>query len=121
MPFSYVVHKDLRLVVSTGSDCVSWGEIKTCQDQTRTGPEFNSEFDQIVDLRSVTDFAMTTGHTRTLARRKIFSFTSKRALVAPCPAVFGVGRMWEAFAELSGNPPQIRVSTIFPLPCSGSA
>jgi len=109
MPFSYVVHKHLHLVVSTGGDCVSWNEIKACQDRTRTDPEFSPEFDQIVDLRSVTDFAMTTDQTRTLARRKIFSSTSRRALVAPCPAVFGVGRMWEAFTELSGNPSQIRV------------
>ena len=29
--------------------------------------------------------------------------------VAASPAVFGVGRMWEVFGELSDNPSQIRV------------
>jgi hypothetical protein len=114
MPFSYVVYKDLYLVVSTGRDCVSWGEIRACQDQTHVDPDFNAEFDQIVDLHSVTRFVMTPGQARTLAQRKVFSITSKRAFVAPSPSVFGVGRMWEAFPELSDYPSQIGIFRSLP-------
>jgi hypothetical protein len=109
MPFSYVVYSEHRLVVSTGSDLVTWQEIKTRLDQTKTDPDFNPEFDQIVDLRAVTGFDMTGDHVRLLARRKIFSATSKRAFVATSPAVFGVGRMWEILTEMSDNPSQIRL------------
>jgi hypothetical protein len=52
---------------------------------------------------------MTSEQARTLARRMIFSATSKRAFVAANPAIFGVGRMWEIFTDLSDNPSQIRV------------
>jgi hypothetical protein len=52
---------------------------------------------------------MTSDQARLLARRMIFSLTSKRAFVAASPAVFGVGRMWEIFTEMSDNPSQIRV------------
>jgi|SRR5579863_4634694 hypothetical protein len=109
MPFSYVVYREHRLVISTGSDLVTWEEIKARQDQTQTDPDFNSEFDQIVDLRAVTGFDMTSDHARLLARRIIFSATSKRAFVAASPGVFGVGRMWELFTEMSDNQSQIRV------------
>ena len=109
MPFSYVVYSEHRVVVSTGSDLVTWEEIKERQDQTKTDPGFNPEFNQIVDLRAVTGFDMTSDHARLLARRTIFSATSKRAFVAASPAVFGVGRMWEIFTELSDNPSPIRV------------
>ena len=109
MPFSYVVYRENRLVVSTGSGLVSWEEIKSRQDQTKADPDFNPEFNQIVDLRSVTGFDMTSAQARQLARRMIFSLTSKRAFVAASPAVFGVGRMWEIFTEMSDNPSQIRV------------
>lgn len=109
MPFGYVVYKDLRLVVSTGLNHVSWTEIKACQDQTKTDPNFNPEFDQIVDLRATTSFEMTSEQARVLARRMIFSFSSKRAFVASRPAIFGMGRMWEAYTELSDNPSQIHV------------
>ena len=109
MPFSYVVYSEYRLVVSTGSDLVTWEEIKTRQDETKTDPGFNPEFDQIVDLRAVTGFDMTSDHARLLARRMIFSASSKRAFVASSPSVFGVGRMWEMFTEVSDSPSQIRV------------
>jgi hypothetical protein len=109
MPFSYVVYSQHRLVVSTGLDRVTWNEIKERQDQTKTDPEFNPDFNQIVDLRAVTGFEMTTDQARFLARRLVLSPTSKRAFVAAGPAVFGVGRMWEMFSEMSDNPSQIRV------------
>jgi hypothetical protein len=109
MPFSYVVYREHRLVISTGSGRVTWEEIRERQDQTKTDPDFNPEFNQIVDLRTVTGFEMTSDHARVLARRMIFSFTSKRAFVAANPGVFGVGRMWELFTEMSDNPTQIRV------------
>ncbi|HKF03754.1 MAG TPA: hypothetical protein VKB49_15650 [Candidatus Sulfotelmatobacter sp.] len=109
MPFGYVVYKDLRLVVSTGLNRVSWTEIKACQDQTKTDPNFNSEFDQIVDLRATTSFEMTSEQARVLARRMIFSFSSKRAFVSSHPTIFGIGRMCVAYTELSDNPSQIQV------------
>lgn len=109
MPFSYIVQKQYRLVISTGSGCVTWNEIKERQDQTKTDPTFDPEFNQLVDLRAVTSIEMTSEQAKMLARRMIFSFTSKRAFVAANPAIFGVARMWEIFTELSDNPSQIRV------------
>ena len=109
MPFSYVVHNDHRLVVSTGTDRVTWKEIKARQDQAQADPGFNPEFNQIVDLRAVTSFDMTSDHISALAHRMVFSSTSKRAFVAPSPAIFGVARMWETLSELEDNPSEIRV------------
>lgn len=109
MPFSYAVYKQHHLVISTGSGCVTWSEIKERQDQTKTDPTFDPEFNQLVDLRAVTSFDMTSEQARVLARRMIFSLTSKRAFIAANPAVFGVARMWEIFTELSDNPSQIQV------------
>ena len=109
MPFSYVVYIEDRLVISTGSGRVTWEEIRERQDQTKSDPDFNPEFNQIVDLRAVTGFDMTTDQAEMLASRMIFATPSKRAFVAASPAVFGVGRMWEVFSELSENRSQIRV------------
>ena len=109
MPFTYVVHSQHQLVVSTGVGRVKWKEIQERQDQTKTDPDFNPDFNQIVDLRAVSGFEMNTEQARFLARRMIFSAISKRAFVAASPAVFGVGRMWEMSNEISDNPSQIRV------------
>ena len=109
MPFSYVVYKEHRLVISAGSGCLTWSEIKQRQDQIRSDPDFDHEFNQLVDLRTVTSFEMNSEQTRMLARRRVFSPTSKRAFLAGDPAAFGMGRMWEILTELSENPSQIRV------------
>lgn len=100
--------------VITGSGRVTWDEIKERQDQIKSDPDFNPEFNEIVDLRSVTDLDMTSEHTQVLARRMLFSFTSKRAFVASNPAVFGVARAWEIFTEISDNPSQIRIFNDLP-------
>jgi len=109
MSFSYVVCKKERLVISSGSGCVTWSEIKKRQDQAKADANFDPEFNQLVDLRAVTRFEMSSEQARVLARRMIFSFTSKRAFIAADPSVFGVANMWEIVTELSDNPSQIRV------------
>jgi len=97
------------LVVSTGSDRVTFGEIRARQDQTKIDPDFNPEFNQLVDLRAVTGFDMSSEQAKALARRMIFSSTSRRAFVASSPAIFGVARMWEIFTEMADHPSEIRV------------
>jgi|SRR5947209_349360 len=109
MPFDYTVYKQLRLVISTGEGLVTWQEIKSRQDQAKTDPNFDPEFNQIVDFRSVTGLDMSGEQTRLLATRSIFSPKSKRAFVATSSAVFGVARMWETYTEFSDHPNEVRV------------
>jgi len=114
MPFSYVVYKEHRLVISSGSGLLTWEEIKARQDETKTDPSFDPTFNQIVDLRSVTAILMSGDQARMLARRQIFSHESRRAFVATNPSIFGMGRMWEIYTEFSKTPSQIRVFADLP-------
>ena len=109
MPFSYVVYKKHRLVVSTGTGRVTYDEIKARQDQTKGDPDFNSDFNQIVDLRAATTVDLTVDQARELASRNIFSPTSRRAFIATTPAVFGMGRMWESYTAIAQKTSQIRI------------
>jgi hypothetical protein len=109
LPFSYVVYKKHRLVVSTGTGRVTYDEIKARQDQTKGDPDFNSDFNQIVDLRAATTVDLTVDQARELASRNIFSPTSRRAFIATTPAVFGMGRMWESYTAIAQKTSQIRI------------
>ena len=109
MSFSYVVYKERRLVVSVGSGLVTWEEIRARQDETKTDPNFDPTFNQIVDLRSATGIQMSGDQARMLASRQVFSSDSRRAFVATNPSIFGMGRMWEIYSEFSKRPSQIRV------------
>ena len=79
MPFDYVVYKETRLVISTR--IVTWEGIKSRQDQTKTDPNFDPGFDQIVDLRLVTRFEMSLQQTRSLARRQNFLLNQNARLL----------------------------------------
>lgn len=109
MPFNYGVYKDQQLVVSTGAGRVTCDEIRARQDETATDPQFNPDFNQIVDLREVTALDVSMDEFRALAARQVFSPVSRRAFVATNVAIFGMGRLWEAETEFSQQASHIRV------------
>lgn len=97
------------MIISTGSGRVTAEEIKARQDETSTDPDFDPEFDQIVDLRAVTGFDVSIDQIRNLAHRKIFSGNSRRAFVGIAPSTFGTQLLWQVYTETSENPSQIRI------------
>jgi len=115
MPFSYVVYKEQQLVISTGSGRVTRAEIKQRQDQTKTDPDFDPEFNQIVDLTAVTDFEMSIDEFKSLAQRKVFGSKSRRAFVAARPHIFGMGRLWAAYSDMSDDDPS-KIHVFYDLP-----
>jgi hypothetical protein len=100
MPCEYVIDKQRRLVISTGSDRFTFSEAKAHQEKLIADPDFNREFNQLIDLRAVTLFELTVEETRTIAMRNPFSPQSRRALVASSPHVFGMLRLAMAHHEM---------------------
>jgi len=72
-------------------------------------PDFDPEFNQLIDLTAVTSLDISADEARAIAGRKLFSFTSRRALVATSPAIFGMGRMMEVYNEMSEVASQVRI------------
>jgi len=101
MPCSYVVDKERRLVITTGEGCVTPAEIKALRNQARGDPDFDREFNEIVDFRAVTAVDINGQQAWELAGTEVFSPHSKIALVASSPAVFGIGRMYSIYNEMS--------------------
>jgi hypothetical protein len=89
MPCRYVIDPERCLVVSTGWDRVTFAEMKAHQDQLAKDLGFNPAFDQSVDATAVTSVNISTDEAKTIAGRRFFSPTSRRAFVAS--NVLGVG------------------------------
>jgi hypothetical protein len=100
MPLRFVIHKDLRLVVSTGWDHLTYDEAKAHQEQLLSHPDFNPEFNQLLDATAVTSVDLTADQAKTMASRTVFSPTSRRAFVATNPAIFGMGRVFGSYHEM---------------------
>ncbi len=104
MPCTYVIDKERGLVISTGLGRVTFVEMQDHQDQLVKDPDFNPEFNQLIDATAVTEVELSRDTAQDLASRKVFSSTSRRALVATKPAVFGMGRVLMAYVETSDSP-----------------
>jgi len=109
MPLRYVIDKERLLVHTTGWDRLSFAQSKSYQDQLLNDPDFDPEFNQLVDLTALTGLGMSAEETKLLASRSGFSLTSRRAFVAPDPSVYGMSRLFETYNEMSNTPSQIRV------------
>jgi len=97
MPLRYVIDKERRLVISTARDRVTFAEIKAHQDQLLQDSEFDPEFNQLIDTTAVTVLDVSVEEAKTLARRRMFSQTSRRAFLAVSPSIFGMGRLMEVY------------------------
>ncbi len=109
MPCRYVIDKDRRLVVTTAWDCVTFADAKQHQEQLNADPTFNRNFNQLIDATAVTQVDASSEEIRILAARSIFSPTSRRAIVANQPAIFGIGRMLQAYFNMTVGGEQVNV------------
>jgi hypothetical protein len=101
MPVRYVIDKESQLVVTTGLGRLTFAESLAHQDQLLNDPDFNSEFNQLIDLTAATSLDISVAEAKRLAMRNPFSSTSRRAFVATNPSIFGLGRLMEVYHEMS--------------------
>ncbi len=109
MATRHAIDKERRLVISTGSEQLTFSQVKTHQDQLLNDPDFDPEFNQLIDLTAVTSLDISVDEAKIIARRKLFSFTSRRAFVAASPSIFGMGRVMEVYNEMSNVASQVRI------------
>jgi hypothetical protein len=110
VPVCYVLDKERRLVVTTASDCVTFAEAKANQDQLKNDPDFQPEFNHLLDATAVTVLDISSEEAERLGRAStFFSASSRRAWVAPNPFLFGIGRLIGTYREIAGGREEFRV------------
>lgn len=114
MPCSYVIHKDRRLVVTDGSGPLTAAEMRAHDDQLRSDPDFNPEFNQLVDGTKISKIEGAIAELRRVAGRSPFSSGSRRAFVSDRGFIFGMQRMFTTYVELSNTPSNVCVFHDFP-------
>lgn len=109
MPVRSVIHKQQRLVVTIEEGCVTFNDMRANQDRLLNDPDFDPEFDQLSDATLATDSDLMESNLRTLYGRRVFSDTSRRAVIAPTDFSYGMARLLQAYVELSKNGPVVQV------------
>lgn len=108
MPVRYIIDKERRLVTTSASGCVTFAELKEHQDRLLSDPDFDPTFNQLGACAEDIRAQLSSEEIITLARRKLFSSTSRRAFVVPKPEIYGLARMFETYHEMSDTPSRIR-------------
>lgn len=93
MPVRSVIYKEERLVVTVEEGRVTFDDMQANQDRLLNDPDFDPEFNQLSDATLATDSDLSEHNLRTLYSRKVFSDTSRRAVVATSDFAFGMARM----------------------------
>lgn len=109
MPCRYLIDKERRLVISRGWDRVTFDEMKAHETQLKSDPDFNPEYNQLLDATKVTVLELSIDEAKTMAGRTIFAPGSRRAWVATDPAIYGMGRLMATYHEMGKMPTQVCV------------
>jgi hypothetical protein len=109
MPFNSVIDVTRHLVVTTATGDVTGDEGLDCCLQLKARADFDPAFNQLLDFTHATRFDATAAQLRTIAAQRAFAPTSKRAIVARDPAIFGLARMFEAYRTVSEDGEHVMV------------
>lgn len=103
MPANFVINEKLRTVFSRGAGVLTLADIVGHMDRLQADPQFNPDFNQIIDFTDVTQLDLTVEQIEQLAKRNIFSARSRRAYVVAADLLFGMGRMFASLREAEGE------------------
>ena len=87
-------------MISRATGILVLAELADRQKKLLDRPEFDPSYDHLFDLSGVTGVEeIQTSELENLARVRIFSYSSRRAIVAPEDLVYGFSRMYEVFSH----------------------
>ena len=103
MPSEYFIDVPRRVVFSSATGVLVAEDVLKHMDGLSRDPNFIPEFNQILDMRAVTEFQLSGEDIRGFAKRNVFSPTSKRSFLVASSLQFGLGRMFEIYRECEGE------------------
>ena len=109
MPVRSVIFKELRLVVTFEEGRVTFDEMRANLERLAADPDFDPEFNQLSDASRATDSDLSSANVRLLYRRRVFSPTSRRAVVASDKFTYGMARMIQAYVEMSKAAVEVQI------------
>ena len=103
MPATYEIDRQKRLITSRLWGPVTDREVFEHNEKLRRDPQFDTTYQQLVDLTEVTEVVVTTGMINQTSLDQFFAPGTRRAMVAVDDAVYGMARMFALRAESVGQ------------------
>jgi hypothetical protein len=103
LPISYSIDPAQKLVTSRIWGIVTNDEVDEHNRQLRSDPLFDPNYRQIADMTGVTRNMVTFDNVRQTAQDQYFTPGARRALLVADDTTFGLCRMFETYAESTGQ------------------
>ena len=110
MPTSFTIDPDRRVVFFRVSGVMTIAGVEETRRQVRDAPLFDPTYDQLVDIREVTDVRAGRQQIWKSAAQSVFGPKSRVAVVVTRDRllIFGLARMYELFRNV-GDPGRVRL------------
>jgi len=112
MPITTEYDEERGLITTRATGVLTPEALAAHQGLLQDDPRFDPDFDHVFDLSGVTRLEATSDQIRDIAAHRVFSHNSRRAVVAPRDAEFGMARMYGIFAGLTGTLPESNLTVV---------
>ena len=100
MPATLTIHPNRRLVYTAFHGDLDADEFMQHAETIRNHPKFDPSYDEVVDLRGVTELHASTEMVLKLARREsLFHRESKHVVIASPGLIFRLAKLFQGIAE----------------------
>jgi hypothetical protein len=103
LPADYTIDQERKLVVSRLWGTLTEDDVSGHNARLRADPRFNPGYQQLADLREITETKVGSRVVRDTARDQYFTPGVKRAFVADTDFVFALARMFASVAQTNGQ------------------
>jgi hypothetical protein len=99
----FFIDVERRMVFSKATGVLTVGDVLDQMDKLTHHPDFQPEWNQIMDMRNVTAIELSGDDIKKLATRNIFVAPSRRAMLVTPGLQFGLGRIFATYREFAGE------------------
>ncbi|HET9952076.1 MAG TPA: hypothetical protein VFS09_09805 [Candidatus Eisenbacteria bacterium] len=108
MPINYRIDAPREIVIVVGAGILTAEEIRKEQAQMNRETDLAPHFNQLIDLKEVTELRLSVEDVRQLSYGSPFREGSRRVIVVDRPEDYGLARVFQALTEPHGA--ELRVS-----------
>ncbi len=107
MPVTYDIDKTNKIVFANATGEFTAEDFRIHNRRLADDLDFDPHYDVLFDLRSITEFRISSGQVRTFATAHIFHKTARRAYLVPTKEVYGMVRMFSLLSDFDSDVIQI--------------
>jgi hypothetical protein len=103
MAYPYEIDAERRVIITRAVGKLTADDIRETRARLLADAGFVADYNQLIDLREMTDTDLEFVDLATIAARSVFRPGVRRAIVSTSPFQYGIARMFETLSDAQGQ------------------